>query len=515
MEDMRTIREVFGFLGPDKKIKNLFYGNAIVLGLELAFLAFYANFLPPEVPLWYTKVWGEGQLTNPIFLGLLPFITFIIIISTLIISKFFIKRNELEVAHFVSILGLILNACLFLSLSRILNISSLPTPNYFSSDMSRILSPLLVGALVTYFTAPMVIKLTHKFGVIDDPKTHKHPAILHKVPIPRAGAVAFFIGFLASSLIFIQNPEYLTAHYLTGLYLGVGIIIVLGVIDDKLDLNPYLRLGILSLAILLIIFSGVRALYIDDPFNGVFRLDTIKFQFNLFGPKEIILLADIFSFLWILWVANLLSWSNGVDGQFSGIIFITALVIAILSVRPAAEGSQAQIATLAAATAGGALGLLPFTWHPAKIFWGFGAAAVGMIIAVLSIFSGTKVATASLILMVPLLDALYAIFRRVWAGKSPFFGDRAHLHHKLLDLGWSHQKIALFYWLATLVLGISALGVSGKAKLMAIITAGGTVGFLIAFVSLKGEGGKRRLLQLVGKAPKEISPENGKNAENR
>jgi len=138
-----------------------------------------------------------------------------------------------------------------------------------------------------------------------------------------------------------------------------------------------------------------------------------------------------------------------------------------------------------------------------------------MIIAVLSIFSGTKVATASLILMVPLLDALYAIFRRVRAGKSPFFGDRAHLHHKLLDLGWSHQKIALFYWLATLVLGISALGVSGKAKLMAIITAGGTVGFLIAFVSLKGEGGKRRLLQLVGKAPKEISPENGKNAENR
>lgn len=511
---MRSIREVFGFLGSDKKLKRLFFGNAIILGLEFAFLAFYSKFLPPEVPLWYTKVWGEGQLANPLFLGILPTITLIIILTTIFISRFFIKRNEIEIAHFVSILGLVLNTFLFLSLSRILNISSLPTPNYFSSNMSRILSPLILSALVTYFATPMVIKLTKRFGVVDDPKTHKHPAILHTVPIPRAGAVAFFIGFIATALIFIQNPEYLTAHYLTGLYIGIGLVVLVGIIDDKFDLNPYLRFGLLALATFIIIASGVRALYIDNPFNGVFTLDQIKFHFNMFGPREIILLADIFSFLWVLWVANMLSWSNGVDGQFSGIIFVTALVIAILSIRPTAEGSQAQIAVLAAATAGGALGLLPFTWHPAKIFWGFGATAVGIIIAVLSIFSGTKVATASLILMVPLLDAVYAIVRRVRSGKSPFFGDRAHLHHKLLDLGWSHRKIALFYWIATSILGGIALLASGRTKLLAILTAGGVVGFMITFVSLKGEGGKRRLLQIVGKAPKEISPESEKSAEN-
>ena len=97
-----------------------------------------------------------------------------------------------------------------------------------------------------------------------------------------------------------------------------------------------------------------------------------------------------------------------------------------------------------------------------------GGALAGYLLAVLTILSTTKVGTAIMVLGVPLLDACYAMFRRIKKGKSPVWGDRDHLHHKLLNLGWGKRRVAIFYWLITAFLGLLALKLNTQAKFYTI-----------------------------------------------
>jgi len=114
--------------------------------------------------------------------------------------------------------------------------------------------------------------------------------------------------------------------------------------------------------------------------------------------------------------------------------------------------------------------------------WGGGALA-GYFLATLSILSGSKVATALIVLGVPLMDVVYAIIRRVLSGKSPVWGDDKHLHHRLLKLGWSKAKIARFYWLVTAVLGGAALLLNSQMKIYTIVLTGVVVGGLLVWAS--------------------------------
>ncbi len=145
-----------------------------------------------------------------------------------------------------------------------------------------------------------------------------------------------------------------------------------------------------------------------------------------------------------------------------------------------------NIATLSAIAAGAIFGLTPYTWYPMKIMWGFGATAVGLVLASTSILSISKVAVASLVLLVPFLDAAVSMIRRVLKRRSPFFGDREHLHHKLLDLGWSKPQVALFYWVITGFLGAIAIASSGKDTILTIVTFAGVIGFSIIVLNLIG-----------------------------
>ena len=129
------------------------------------------------------------------------------------------------------------------------------------------------------------------------------------------------------------------------------------------------------------------------------------------------------------------------------------------------------------------LGLAPHTWYPQKLMWGFGTTAVGLIIASLSVLTNAKVATAVLVLLVPTLDAVLVMIRRIMQGRLPTWGDRAHLHHFLLDKkGWSIPQIAAFYWGMTIFTGLLALLTAGKTKLLALIIVGGLVAYLLSVV---------------------------------
>ena len=179
----------------------------------------------------------------------------------------------------------------------------------------------------------------------------------------------------------------------------------------------------------------------------------------------------------------MVNWSKGLDGQLPGIVLVAAIVIALLSLRFTEDVTQWNVLILAAITAGAYLGFLPWNFFPQKIMPGYGGGTLaGYLLATLAILSGAKVATMILVLGVPTMDAVYTIFRRMAQGRSPVWGDRGHLHHRLLDLGWSKQKVAVFYWLVSAGLGILALQLNAQQKLFTIVTLALVIGGLFLWL---------------------------------
>ncbi|MBU0998274.1 undecaprenyl/decaprenyl-phosphate alpha-N-acetylglucosaminyl 1-phosphate transferase [Patescibacteria group bacterium] len=260
--------------------------------------------------------------------------------------------------------------------------------------------------------------------------------------------------------------------HLIGILIGATIIVIMGILDDKYNLNPYLRIGIGFIAAAAPIISGIGISYISSPTGGIIDLSNPKINFLFFGEERSIwLLSDLFALFWIVFMMNILNMgAKGVDGQLSGVAAIAAITIALLSLKFSADITQWPIITLASITAGAFIGFLPWHFYPQKIMPSYGGATLaGYLLAVLSILSTTKVGTLVVVLSVPLIDTGYTILRRVLSGKSPVWGDRGHLHHRLLDLGWGKRRVAIFYWAITAILGILSLYLNTRSKLYTII----------------------------------------------
>lgn len=340
--------------------------------------------------------------------------------------------------------------------------------------------PLLIAFIITAAVTPICIVLIKKFKIVDDPTIHKHPAILHKKPIPRAGGIPLFIGVLVTSLIFLPMTQITSA-----LFIASFIALVVGVLDDKYDISPYIRFLVNIFCAIFVVYFGANIPFITNPFGGILYLN--KFALPFLQGINLSFLSGAVAVIWIVWVMNMLNWSKGVDGQMPGIVAISSIVIGILSLRfSPVDSTSAMVATLSFIIAGGALGFLVFNFYPAKIFPGYGATAIYLLLAVVSILSGAKLATAILVMGVPLTDGVITILRRLLSGRSPFWHDKKHLHHLLLSLGFGQRRIALFYWIISAILGTISLVLTSKGKLFAIIMliiiAGGAILFLQFFI---------------------------------
>jgi len=326
--------------------------------------------------------------------------------------------------------------------------------------------PLAVSFIISLIFTPVVIKLYKKLGIMDDPKNQHHPKVLHKYPVPRGGGIPILISLILGCVLFLPLDKPVIAIIIAGL-----VIVFVGSLDDIFDINPYFRLLTNLIAAGIIVGAGVGISYITNPLGGIIHLDTIKIPLELLGKtRNIVVIADIFAVIWIVWTMNMVNWSKGLDGQMPGVVSISALVVGILSLRFLPDTSQVPVVVISAITAGAFLGFLPFNFFPQKIMPGYGGGALaGFLLAVLSIMSSSKVATMMLVLGVPFMDAIYTIIRRLAAGKSPVWGDRGHLHHRLMDLGWGKRRIALFYWLISAILGAVALTLDSRGKLFATI----------------------------------------------
>lgn len=319
------------------------------------------------------------------------------------------------------------------------------------------LYPFLLSLFIVLILTPFVIKLAYKYKLVDDPKTHKHPAIIHKKIIPRAGGLPIYIAIFISSILFLQVNFQLSMILLAGL----GVVVV-GLLDDKYDLSPYIRFASNILFAGVVVFSGVTIPFVTNPLGGILHFSTSTLT-TFFIPQML-------AIVWIVWVMNMLNWSKGVDGQMPGIATIAAIVIGLASLRFAVVGeSNVTVAELSFIVAGASLGFLIYNFYPAKIFPGYSATILGFFIGILSILSGVKLATAVLVMGIPTADALFTILRRTLSKKSPFWHDKGHLHHLLLKLGLGHRSIAVFYWTMSGILGFIALMLSSKGKLFAII----------------------------------------------
>ena len=342
---------------------------------------------------------------------------------------------------------------------------------------SIMLPPLLLAFVVTVVATYLLLPLITKLGLVDDPKKHIHPAILHSKVIPRGGGIPLFIGILLASLIFIPINSVTIAIFFAAL-----LALVIGIIDDKFnaiskDVSPYLRFLVNILCAVIIVGSGVTIPFITNPLGGIINLghNVLPFLPITFG--------DIITGMWIIWVMTMLNWSKGVDGQMPGIVAISALVIGVLSLRfPFLDSTSLIDAKLSFIITGAALGFLLFNFYPAKIFPGYGATSMYLLLAVVSILSSAKLATAILVMGVPTVDAVFTILRRLLEGRSPFWGDKKHLHHLLLSLGYSQRQIALFYWAISAIVGTIALTVHSESKPFALLLlfalAGGGLLFL-------------------------------------
>lgn len=293
------------------------------------------------------------------------------------------------------------------------------------------------------------------------------------------GGLAIFLSFALVALIyyFLKPDLFVFAPWhkydldikFLGIGLGALILVVVGLMDDKKSLSPWAKLIFQIIAALLVVFSGTRVEYFNNPFGGFINLDIWQFDFTLSGITfSLVPLADLFSLFWIVAIINVVNFLDGLDGLAAGVSFLASMSIFFISLLLTVF--QPATALFSAILCGSLLGFLFFNFNPAKIFMGdSGSQFLGYILAVFAIISGAKMATAFLVLGFPILDGLWVILRRIKERRSPFYPDKNHLHHRLLRAGFSIREAVLFLYVLSIAFGVVGILSTTYGKLVALI----------------------------------------------
>lgn len=344
--------------------------------------------------------------------------------------------------------------------------------------------PTLIALTLTFVLSFIVIRFAKKLKIIDDPRGKTHPKVIHSYPTPRGGGIAIFGGIAATALLFLPLDK-----HLVGILAGGLLLAIVGFLDDRYDLNPYLRLILGFVAAAFPIAAGIGISFVSNPFGGgTIDLSNPRIYFDFLGEtRSIWVLSDIFALFWIVFMMNILNMgAKGVDGQLPGVVAIAAGTIAALSLKFSADVTQWPLIVLAMAVGGAYLGFLPWNFYPQKIMPGYGGSILaGYFLAILSILATTKVGALIVVLAVPLIDTGYTIVRRLLSGKSPVWGDTGHLHHRLMRLGWGKRRVALFYWGITLALGVLALNLNTHLKFYTMVGISLALGGIILWLTRK------------------------------
>lgn len=304
--------------------------------------------------------------------------------------------------------------------------------------------------------------MARRLRIMDWPRASRK---IHSAPTPLLGGVAIYLAWLLVIIFLYFNGRLLDSRVDPSLLWwflgGAGLLVLNGILDDKYNLPAGLTiLGPIAASLLLVVGGGLTITHITHPTGGILYLD------HMFGDNYALLPA-LFSFAWLMGITYTTKLLDGVDGLTASIGLVAGLVIFLVSLSWDVVGSTT--AWLSISLAGAILGFLCLNWHPAKIFLGEGGSTlIGFSLGVLSIISGSKIATALLVMGLPVLDIFGVVLRR-WKKGRPFWqGDREHLHFRLLAAGFRPRQIVLFFVLISLIFGLVSIFFTTKAKIGAL-----------------------------------------------
>ncbi|MDZ4221624.1 MAG: MraY family glycosyltransferase [Patescibacteria group bacterium] len=328
-------------------------------------------------------------------------------------------------------------------------------------------------ALAAFATA-VVRYAAVRLDIVDRPTV---PRKIHTTPTPLLGGLAVFLSFwgvIAALAMFTDAlpGRYVSVRFLAGLFIAGAVLMAGGWIDDRYNLRARYQMIAPLIAVLVVIGSGMGIEFVSNPFGpGLWHLNTLQWDvFEVSGSMlKFVLLADLFTIIWLVGMMFTTKLLDGLDGLVSGITTIGAFILFALSLTD--KTFQPDVALLAAVLAGCTVGFLFWNAHPARIFLGEGGSVwLGFMLGVLAIISGGKIATALLVMGVPILDVGWVIIRRtVFEKKSPAASDSKHLHFRLLTAGLSHRASVLLLWGIAALFGAASLFLQTRGKVYLLI----------------------------------------------
>jgi len=323
--------------------------------------------------------------------------------------------------------------------------------------MREYLVTVLLAAIITYLLTPLVRDLAIKAGAV----TAIRARDVHLKPTPRWGGLAMWLS-MALTLVIVNYLPLVHKSFgseATGIFLSGTFILLLGLLDDRFDLDPITKFAGQALAAGILLIYGVQILWL--PINGITTLPT-----NI---------GQLLTILFVMVVINAINFVDGLDGLATGIVMICAASFFAFSYLLAVINGLNRAGAPSLITAviiGLCLGFLPHNFHPAQIFMGdSGAMFLGLMVSASAITLTGQVDASAIteengssallplllpftVLAIPLLDFAMAILRRIKAGRSPFSADREHLHHRIMRFGLTQQRttIVLYLWTAMFAL---------------------------------------------------------------
>lgn len=338
---------------------------------------------------------------------------------------------------------------------------------------------LFVALVAAILLTPLVKRLAFRIGAVDAPNYRK----VHSRIMPRLGGLAIYLAFLIG--LVILRPE---SQYTLAIVLGATVIVITGVLDDMYEISAKAKmLGQLLAAIIIVFFGGIQIEFINLPFND--------------GQLDFGFLSIPFTIVWIIGITNAVNLIDGLDGLAAGVSTIAFITLAGMAMIMGNGFVIAMAAILACAT----IGFLFYNFHPAKIFMGdTGALFLGFMIAVLSLLGFKNITVVSFIipvimLGVPISDTFFAIVRRYRNKQKWSDPDKSHLHHRLIDMGFSHRQTVLIIYGIAAMFGLAAV-IFSMAKLWgAILLVTVILVAIELFVEIIGLAGKnyKPLINLV------------------
>ena len=340
----------------------------------------------------------------------------------------------------------------------------------------------LIAFIISIMLTPYTIRIAEKIGAVDIPRDKRR---MHTREMPKFGGPAVIIGFLVSVvyLLIVMSIEnsidlFTNEHYgikLIGLFLGIAVMTIVGIIDDTKTLKPIPKLLGQILAAIVIVAFGIKIEQV-----------TIPFLYEI-GLTEVF--SNLLTILWIVGITNAINLIDGLDGLSSGITLIACISLLIIFCL---NESPLIAIILITALIGALVGFLPFNFAPAKTFIGdTGSNFLGFMLAVISILGIAKTYTIAVIVLpvivlgLPISDVLFAIIRRIIKNKSlkaVFKADKGHLHHKLVAKGFSQKQAVLILYGISAAFGMFAVilfesGILKALSFLLMIIAAVAIGY--------------------------------------